>query len=206
MGRKKIISMLVPLLLIAVIFISIAEILYYTDRVKEEEAYDQLVKELEEREQSIAEYEQSYSRLVSEMLKDAVATEKCGNTIKSVWGNAILKRHDDEADRYTMADGEFVEDFNDALSALFSDEEFSSNLAELSESQSSVRDRIKEISDPPEEYEEANKALEDMYRSYISFTDVVINCNGSFESFCEEFANADKEFCDSYNAVEAFMK
>ena len=51
--------------------------------------------------------------------------------IKNVWYNAIYEERNSETDQYTMKNGKFVDDFNDALSELFADENFSNSISEI---------------------------------------------------------------------------
>ncbi len=70
-------------------------------------------------------YQQAYNSLAYDMYDSAVIAEDCGNLIVSVWGNAIWNERDAKTDKYTMEKGVFVDDFNDALDKLYSDEDFS---------------------------------------------------------------------------------
>ena len=113
-----------------VVFAALA-IKFYLDKVAAEAAYDQLIEEQKAFDISAASYQTKYNLLVGAMISDAANAENCGNMIKSVWGNSILEKKDPETDRYTMKDGKFVSDFNDALGALFDDDEFKSDIMEL---------------------------------------------------------------------------
>ncbi len=151
-------------------------------------------------------YQVEYNQLVSCMLDDAVLAENMGNLIVSVWHNAIWNVTDEETDKYTKVNGQFVSDFNHALRNLFNDEEFSNNFSLLSANQYQVRDKMKEMLHPPEGYENAFKALEELYNAYISFTNTVLLCDGSLESFSNDFGNADKAFNDYYHGAELYIK
>ena len=65
------------------------------------------------------------------MLDGAAKAENAGNLIKNVWYNAIYEERNSETDQYTMKNGKFVDDFNDALSELFADENFSNSISEI---------------------------------------------------------------------------
>ena len=98
------------------------------------------------------------------MLSDASQAESMGNLIMNVWHNAIWKKSDDETNKYTMVNGEFVSDFNDALQILFNDEAFVKKVSELSVNQQQIKDAMKNtMLTPPKGYENAFKALENMY-------------------------------------------
>jgi hypothetical protein len=100
----------------------------------------------------------------------------------------------------------FVSDFNDALRNLFDDVEFSKNASKLSNNQQRIKDEMKSMLNPPEGYENAFKALESMYNSYISFTNIVIRCDGSLESFSNDFSEADEKLIELYHGAELYVK
>ena len=151
-------------------------------------------------------YQNNFNLLVSEMLNDAAVAENMGNLIINVWNNAIWEKTDSETDKFTMVNGKFVSDFNDALRNLFDDEEFSKNASTLSANQQQIKIDMKSMLTPPEGFENTFRALENMYNSYIAFTDIVLNCSGSLNSFSDEFSSADKKVLDAYNAAELYVK
>ena len=151
-------------------------------------------------------YQSKYNEMISDMLSDAAAAEESGNLIKAVWHNAIWKKQDNETDKYTMSNGVFVSDFNDALSNLYADEAFAGKISELSNNQLHIINEMKNMVDPPEGFENAFKALESAYNSYINFTNVVIGCDGSLETFSNEFSEADEDFMQKYYAAEIYVK
>ena len=151
-------------------------------------------------------YQAKYDKLVNDILEDAILAEKMGNLIVSVWHNAIWKCQDEETDKYTMSGGLFVSDFNDALKNLFDDEDFSGNISVLLYHQFLVRDAMKEMLKPPDGFENAFNALESLYNSYLSFTDIVINCKGSLESFSNDFSDADRDLSRKYDGAALYTK
>ena len=179
----------------------------YENLVEETQKAEQAAKEEKEKnKQKADEYQASYNTLVSYMLDDAVLAEKIGNLIKSVWHNAIWKTSDSTTDKFTKVNGMFVSDFNEALRNLFDDAEFSKNASKLSNNQQRIKDEMKSMLNPPEGYENAFKALESMYNSYISFTNIVIRCDGSLESFSNDFSEADEKLIDFYHGAELYVK
>jgi hypothetical protein len=157
-------------------------------------------------EQLAVDYQNRYSQLVQDILDDAALAERMGNLIVSVWHNAIWKNRDDETDKYTISGGSFVTNFNDALWNLFNDEDFSENISTLTFHQFLVRDTMKEMLAPPDGFEKAYSALESLYISYLSFTNIVINCKGSLESFSKDFSDADKDLMQQYQIAELFAE
>ena len=82
------------------------------------------------------------------MLDGAAKAENAGNLIKSVWYNAIYEERNSEIDQYTMKNGKFVDDFNDALSELFADENFSNSISEIETNQYEVANSMKQLKEP----------------------------------------------------------
>ena len=82
-------------------------------------------------------YKTNYSYAALAMSTGAATAESCGNQIKNVWNNAIFKDYDSSTDKYTRPQGYFV-DFNDALSNLFSDSSFSSDISSVKSSKEHV--------------------------------------------------------------------
>jgi hypothetical protein len=154
----------------------------------------------------VEQFQNDYNLLVSDMLSDAAIAEDMGNLIKSVWNNAIWKKSDSETDKYTMQDGIFVEEFDDALDNLWNDDEFSKQVSVLMSNQKDIKERMKGMLDVPPGYENAFNALEGMYNSYISLTNIVLRCNGSLNSFSEDFIAADEEMSEMYNAADLYVK
>ena len=116
------------------------------------------------------------------------------------------KKQDNETDKYTMSNGVFVSDFNDALSNLYADEAFAGKISELSNNQLHIINEMKNMVDSPDGFENAFKALESAYNLYINFTNVVIGCDGSLETFSNEFSEADEDFMQKYYAAEIYVK
>ena len=176
-------------------------------------AYEKLVEENQKAELAaqneknrVEKYQTAYNTLVANMLSDAAQAEKIGNFTVKVWHNAIWKKSDEETDKYTQKDGSFFEDFNDALKLLFEDEEYNNSCFVLESNQQQVMRDMKTMINPPEGYDNAFRALEDLYNSYLSLTNTVLQCTGSLDSFSEEFGNADDELIQNYRAAELYTK
>ena len=169
-------------------------------------SYENLIEENKKAEETVEEYQDAYNALVSSMLDDAVMAEDMGNLIVQVWNNAIWNITDEETDKFTTKNGQFVSDFNDALAALFSDDEFSKNYSILDANQRQIMNQMKDMVNPPKECENAFKALESMYNSYITFTNIVLNCDGSLESFSNDFGEADEDLIHNFHSAELYMK
>lgn len=140
------------------------------------------------------------------MLDGAAKAETAGNLIKGVWYNAIYEKQDNETDPYTMKNGEFVDDFNDALSCLFANDDFSSSIYEIETNQSEVSELMRMLKNPPKKYEEAYSALKSYYDNYLKMTNTVINPTGSLNTFSEDFNTYDNNTVDSYEKMKLYLE
>lgn len=139
------------------------------------------------------------------MLDGAAKAEDAENLIKSVWYNAIFEERNSETDKYTMKNGKFVDDFNDALSKLFADENFSNSISEIVTNQSDVANLMKQLKEPPKKYEEAYSVLKVYYDNYLKMTKIVINPTGSLNTFSEDFNTYDNNTVDSYEKMKQYL-
>lgn len=139
------------------------------------------------------------------MLDGAAKAEDAGNLIKSVWYNAIYENRDDETDQYTMKNGKFVDDFNDALSSLFADENFSNSISEIETNQFEVTDLMKQLKNPPKKYEEAYSVLNGYYDNYLKMIKTVISPTGSLNTFSEDFNTYDNDTVDSFEKMKLYL-
>lgn len=187
------------------------------DNVKKAESYlasyeslNKMVEEASRAEEAAKkkgeDYQEDYNNLVYLMYDDAAQTETMCNLIIDVWHNAIYEVSDSETDKYTKVRGRFVSDFNDALANLYSDDDFSEQLNALIENQQWTREEMKNMTTPPEGFDKAYNALEEVYRTYLSFTNLVIYLDGSYNSFSDDFGKLDKDFVASMNAAALYVK
>ena len=139
------------------------------------------------------------------MISGAADAESAGNLIKSVWYNAIYEERDSSTDKYTRPNGYFVDDFNDALGNLFSDSTFVEKIDGIKNNQDSVEKYIKELRNPPKEFEEAYDAVKDCYDAYLTFTNLVVNPTGSLTTFSSNFNDADSAVVNKYNTLKSFI-
>ena len=139
------------------------------------------------------------------MLNGAADAETAGNLIKSVWFNAIYQEKDAETDKYTIINGKFVDDFNDALSNLFSDSDFVANISKVQDNQDQVTNLMKQLKNPPKAYEEAYGVLKVYYDNYLKMTKMVINPTGSLNTFSDDFNNIDTETVNSFEKMKLYL-
>lgn len=140
------------------------------------------------------------------MLTGASDAESSANLMKEVWYNAIYEERDDKTDKYTRPDGYFVSDFNDAMSNLYADASFSSQISSIKENQDSVNKLMKKLKNPPEEYKDAYDAISDLYDAYISLTNCATNPSGSLQTYSDTFNDADTNTLNAYKAMELYLE
>ena len=104
-----------------------------------------------------------------------------------------------------MKNGEFVDDFNDALSNLFADENFVNSISEIELNQSEATDLMKKLKNPPKKYEEAYAVLKTYYDNYIKMTKSVISPYGSLQTFSENFNTYDTDTVNSFEKMKLYL-
>ncbi len=190
---KRIISILIVVLFVGVAFF--VGVNQYQKK-KEAEAYEQRVDA----------YAENLRLVTYSMLSGASDAESCCNLIKSVWYNVIYEKRDEETDKFTLTvDGYFVSDFNKSLRRLFADEDFKKQLDDIESNRELVGSLIKELNNPPEEYENACEVIMELYDAYISLTNLAMSPTGSLQTYSVNFNEADTEFLNSYNAMEMYL-
>ncbi len=153
-----------------------------------------------------ADYSENLKSATTTMLLGATEAESTGNLIKSVWYNTIYEEWDSKTDKYTRSNGYgFNDDFNDSLTALFSDSGFKSKISSIKSNQEAVSDLMKALQNPPEEYEEAYDAIKEFYDAYLDLTGLAINPSGSLQTYSNNFNNADTETVNCYKAMEIYV-
>ena len=151
-------------------------------------------------------YSANLSSASSAMLSGAADAERAGNLIKKVWYNCIYEERDTETDPYTRNDWGFYDDFNDALRKLFQDSTFCVTISNIESNQTMVADLMKELRNPPKEYEDAYAALKDYYDEYLAFTNLVVDPSGSLQTFSNNFNDADSNTLNAYNAMKLYLE
>ena len=152
------------------------------------------------------EYAQKLKSVTSTMLITAINAENAGNLIRNVWYNSIYEERDSETDKYTRPNGYFLDDFNDALDNLFSDASFRSRLTTIETEQEQVAKVMKDMKNPPEEFQEAYQVLKELYNAFTVMTNLATNPTGSLTSFTQEFREADSEFASRYDEIQLYIE
>ncbi|MCI8474801.1 MAG: zinc-ribbon domain-containing protein [Oscillospiraceae bacterium] len=168
-------------------------------RSQEKKAAEELALKIEE-------YRENLKLATTTMLLGASDAEDAGNLIKSVWYNSIYEEDDIKTNKYTQDYwGDFYDDFNEALGNLFSDSTFQTSITDIEENQELVSSLMKELRNPPSEYEDAYDAIKIYYDAYLSFTNLVIDPTGSLTTFSSNFNDSDSATVNAYNAMKLYI-
>ena len=143
-------------------------------------------------------YEKNLFDITSKMIEGAADAEKCGNKILRVWDNSILRKSDLETDKYTKTNGIFNDDFNYSLNALTSDSDFVSIIDGIRDNNHEVNVLMKNMKNPPKEWEDVYKDLMNCYERYVAYIELAEYPKGSYNSYSENFGKAGDDLSNAY--------
>lgn len=124
----------------------------------------------------------------------------------SVWRNSIYQQQDESTDPYTMENGVFLEDFNDALGNLYSDSVFVERVALVQTNRGSAAGRMSGLKDAPEGYEDVYQALKEQYDAYIRLTNLALsNVGYTYEEFNRELGEITRELNTCYLTIATYV-
>ncbi|MCR1959736.1 zinc-ribbon domain-containing protein [Thomasclavelia cocleata] len=199
--KKLIIGIVAVLAVIGIIFGAVS-----INKHNEEQRAKELAEQEEQKAKELAkQYEKNLNTIVYKMLNGAADAESCGNKIKKVWSNTIWEDDDPETDKYTKTNGVFNEDFNTSLTALFTDPDFMKTIDDIEKNQSEVNKIMKDMKNPPEEWEDAYNDLKEYYDNYLILTNLCINPSGSLQTFSTNFNDADTDTINSFNKMKTYL-
>ena len=171
-----------------------------------EEAKAQEEQAAREKQEKSKQYEDKLVELSGLMLSGAAKSEECANLVQDVWNNSIYKIKDDDTDAYTLtASGAFLDDFNDALDNLYQDDAFMIKLRSIKDNQDSVVELMRDLKDPPEEWQNAYSDMLLLYDVYYDFTQLVLRPDCSLKEFRELFEEYDKEAVKRYDKMKIYL-
>lgn len=150
-------------------------------------------------------YYENLINATNTMLSDAKDAEECGNQILDVWYDALWHNVNEDTQAYTIENGLFVSDFNDALDNLYEDETFNFKLASINAGQQTTALYMEKLNNPPNEYEMAYSVLCELYDAYIDLTNLILHLDGSYNSTSEDFSKADAEFSKKFDEIELYL-
>lgn len=155
----------------------------------------------------VAIYKRNLNTAVTTMLSGAAKAETAGGLIHDVWYNAIYEKSDINTDKFTKekskyySESFFVDDFNTALGNLFMDSDFTNDIKEIKANQEEVQKFMKDLKNPPEEYQDAYDALKEFYDAYTRLVGCAVDPTGNLSSYTSDFNEADTNTMNCYKAV-----
>ncbi len=172
----------------------------------EQEAKKKQQEQQSKKQEQLDNYYSNLEEAVYTMLTGAAEAEKLGNLIVNVWSNSIYEREDEATDIYTIENGEFLDDFNDALGNLFASDEYVEQVEVIEDNKESVTDLMKKLTNPMDEYKETYSLVEKYYESYLKFVKHVVNSEGSLNDFSDEFSELDDEVIGYYEKLKLYLE
>lgn len=145
-------------------------------------------------------YDKELAMVTTKMINSATEAQECSRVILNVWYKSIFKEHDSVVDRFTCPYGVFV-DFSTAISNLLNDEGFNSKIENLKKEQSEIRSAMKKLRNPPAKFKELYKSIKNLYNVYIDLTDLVINPDGSYQTYSKRVQDVGREFLRCANEI-----
>lgn len=125
---------------------------------------------------------------------------------ESVWRNSIYQQQDESTDPYTMENGVFLEDFDDALGNLYNDSVFAERLTLVQTDRVSAAGSMSGLKDAPEGYEDVYQALKEQYDAYIKLTNLALNNGGyTYEKFNRELGELVRELNTCYLTIATYV-
>lgn len=151
-------------------------------------------------------YQENLSLATSTMLLGAASAEEAGGLIHDVWYNTIYEKKDTKTDKFTKNKyGSFNDDFNTSLTMLMIDDDFIKDINSIKNNQELTNSIMKELVNPPEEFEEAYDKLQELYDSYLELTNLAVNPTGSLTSYTSNFNSADSAVSNAYKAMQRYI-
>lgn len=131
------------------------------------------------------------------------AESLCNLTLR-VWYNSIYKEKDDVTDKYTRRNGNsiFHDDFNEALANLFADSSTKETISDIENNQTSVKDLMKKLQNPPEGLDKCYDTVSDLYEAYKTLTDLAINPSGNYSGFSSNKSEAVSDFMSAFEKLD----
>ncbi len=148
------------------------------------------------------EYMANYNLAVAEMFDGGLQAEKSCGLIHDVWSNCIFDESDVTTDKYTKG----TDDFNVALGNLFLDSSFQSDIDDINKSKETVDGLMKELKNPPDKYDDAYDALQELYTEYTKMVKLATDPSGNLNSYTSEFNEADNDFVTAYDKVKIYLE
>lgn len=151
-------------------------------------------------------YQENYDTTIRYIIESAVEIEKCNNETMDVWYNSIHKIDDDFTDTYTKdEDGNFYEDFNDALGEYLESEKYKGYVSLSVAYQQDIIELLEKLHNPPKKYSQAYEEILNLYNEYDEYYRLVIEFPSmSYKEYSEKTYEVDEELVKLYRRALLF--
>jgi len=158
-------------------------------------------------------YLKDLTEVHSKILSGGAIAEELTLLTRQVWNNSIYKRSDSNTNKYTIRNNiyspnkinynnsDFLSDFNDALSNLSKDEDFTSKKDDLRKIQDESTKLMKNMRNYPKGYEYIYNDLLEYYNTFLLLTRIAINPSGSYNSFANSVDELITKFLEYHNKI-----
>ncbi len=150
-----------------------------------------------------------FVNLYNTMVQGAARAEEANNLIHDVWANCIWQKEDVSTDKYTRKDsgnGDFYDDFNDALNSLYEDEGFIEKVQEVYNYQTEATSILRDLGNLPRPFLEEYSDFKNCYNLFLKFTNMSISPEGSLSSFTDNHNSLDREIADKLNELQIYFE
>lgn len=144
------------------------------------------------------EYEADIELVADKIISSGSVAEDMINNYSSVWHDAIYE------DFYQI-DGEYVSDFNEAIQIQYAKHSTEGLNKVIEDDLENIKSDIKDLNDPPEEFEDAYEALLNLYKSYSSFANLALTPDGSLTTYNETTNSLGSEVVSNYEEFSLKM-
>lgn len=146
--------------------------------------------------QKAKEYKQNVKKVQVMVIVSGTKAENMINEYIQVWDKAIESRYGFELH------GEYVSDFNDALQVQKSYFISNGDIDKLKKDKNEIESTVKQLKNPPKNYEEIYNLVIDLQNKYRTFSDYAIDPSGSLLSYGNDTAEISRELSDIYQEIE----
>lgn len=146
-------------------------------------------------------YIENLNWLYSSLISGANISESVCVLTCNVWHDAIYENPSDETKKYISG----VEDFDEALERVYSDEEIQKQLNEINESKEKCDKYIQNLQSCPEELNKAYDIALQANTAFSILADLALNPTGSYNTYSKEESEKVDAFIDAYTTLRAVI-
>lgn len=147
-------------------------------------------------------------KAVNSMMEGAKIAESAGGMVLDVWHDSIWNTDNEKTNKYTKDDnGYFYTDFNDALSKYVSSDEYGNSVNSiLSQREEATKYMRKIRRGVPKKHERLYSDIEELYDTFVEFSNLAMYFDGSYNSVLEKFNELDDKIVTEYRKVCSYFE